>query len=313
VGEVDRREATRRRGLQLDADGRRERATLTRRAALAAAAIPLTAAAPRLPRVVSLNPCLDAILVRVADRSQIAALSHYSRDPDGSSILAIARTLPSTYETAEEVVALRPDLVLGSVHADRATQAALDRMGIRSERFDVPDTLAGSLAQVRRLGAVVGHPERGEALARSIEAAVAAAAPPPAERTSRPPLSALVFQPNGLAAGKGTLMDEILARAGLANAAGRYGVTRWGNVPLERLLADPPQLLLAGQAAPDAPTWADRVGSHPALQSLAGRMHRVVFPERLLYCGGPVLIETAAVLARAREETLRITPRGGPP
>ncbi|MBS0408629.1 MAG: ABC transporter substrate-binding protein [Proteobacteria bacterium] len=274
---------------------------ITRRAALAAA-LPLAApslagAAARLPRVVSLNPCLDAILVRVADRGQIAALSHYSRDPDGSSIPDIARTLPFTYGTAEEVAALRPDLVLGSVHADRATQGALERMGVRSERFDVPDTLAGSLAQVRRLAAVVGHPERGEALARAIEAAVAAAAPPAGQRR----LTALVFQPNGLAAGQGTLMDEMLSRAGLVNAAGRYGVTRWGNVPLERLLADPPQLLLAGQPAPGAPTWADRVGSHPALKSVSAHMWRVAFPERLLYCGGPVLIETAAVLARARD------------
>ncbi|MGA0602744.1 ABC transporter substrate-binding protein [Caulobacter sp. KR2-114] len=269
---------------------------MTRRIALAAAGLALTGAAPHLPRVVSLNPCLDAILVRVADRAQIAALSHYSRDPDGSSILAIARTLPSTWGTAEEVAVLRPDVVLGSVHADRQVQAALERMGVRSQRFDVPDTLAGSLEQVRQVAAAAGHPDRGEALVRQIDAAIAAAAPRPGER----PVSALLFQPNGLAAGKGTLMDEVMGRAGLVNAAARYGVSRWGNVSLERLLADPPQLLLAGQPAPNAPTWADRVSSHPALRSLAGRMTRVTFPERLAYCGGPVLIETVAALAAAR-------------
>jgi iron complex transport system substrate-binding protein len=57
---------------------------------------------------------------------------------------------------------------------------------------------------------------------------------------------------------------------------------------------------LAGQASPGAPTWAERVLSHPALKALAGRMRRAVFPERLLYCGGPALIRTAAVLAAAR-------------
>jgi len=268
---------------------------------LAAAGLALTAAAPRPPRVVSLNPCLDAILVRVADRGQIAALSHYSRDPDGSSILAVARTLPSTWGTAEEVAVLRPDVVLGSVHADRQVQAALERMGVRAERFDVPDTIAGSMDQVRQVAAAAGHPDRGEALVRQIAAAIAAAAPTPGER----PVPALLFQPNGLAAGQGTLMDEMMARAGLANAAARYGVTRWGNVPLERLLADPPRLLLAGQVAPGAPTWADRVSSHPALKSLAGRMTRVAFPERLAYCGGPVLIETAQALAAARRAAER--------
>src|SRR4051794_24237649 len=40
-------------------------------------------AAPQ--RVVSLSPCLDVILVNVADRDQIAALSHFSRE-DTSTI-----------------------------------------------------------------------------------------------------------------------------------------------------------------------------------------------------------------------------------
>ena len=42
--------------------------------------------------------------------------------------------------------------------------------------------------------------------------------------------------------------------------------------------------------------------SHPALKAIAGRMRRVIFPERLLYCGGPTLIETARLLADARRQ-----------
>ena len=63
-------------------------------------------------------------------------------------------------------------------------------------------------------------------------------------------------------------------------------------------------MLLAGQAAAGAPTWADRVLSHPALDRISGVMHRQAFPQRLLYCGGPVLIETAQALARARRNVL---------
>ena len=37
---------------------------------------------------------------------------------------------------------------------------------------------------------------------------------------------------------------------------------------------------------------------------MSHRMRREVFPQRLLYCGGPVLIETAATLARARRNVL---------
>lgn len=262
----------------------------------ASAAAKLAAAgAPR--RVVSLNPCLDVILVQIADRTQIAALSHYAREDYGSTIAPLARTLPFTYETAEEVITLRPDLVLTGRHSSLATRNALARLEIPTALFSVPNTIAESLDQVREVAALVGHPERGEALVQRIETALAAAAPKP----GTPPLSALVFMPGGFASGPGTLMDDMMRRMGLENAATRYGLRRSMSVPLELVIADPPDILLSGEPYPGAPSWAERVMEHPALDNVAGGMQRATFPERLLFCGGPVLIQTAAALSRARE------------
>lgn len=275
---------------------------LTRRTAVGGLAFGLAGAAPARPqRVVSLNPCLDVILFHVAQRRHIAALTHYARDAQASTLAEAARAIPITYETAEEVVALRPDLVLMSEHSAPATRQALARLRIPTAMFDVPQTVAASLAQIRQVARLIGQPARGEAVVAEIEAALAAAAPPP----GAPKLTAIVYQPNGFAAGAGTLTDEMLRRTGFENVAARYGLGRWGNIGLEQIIADPPQVLLAGQPAPGAPTWADRVLSHPALKRIGDRMQREAFPQRLLYCGGPVLIETAAALARARLNVLR--------
>lgn len=263
-------------------------------AGLSASALPAAAQAPQ--RVVSLNACLDVMLVHLADRRQIAALSHYARDPDGSTIAALANTLPFTWESAEEVISLRPDLVLASRHSAPATRNALQRLGVQTERFSTPKTVAQSLDQVTRLARLVGHPERGAALVARIRAALAAARPAPGERS----LTALIYQPNGFSPGPGTLADELMTVAGFENVARRYGLKTWGNVPLERLLADPPDVLLVGEASKGARSWADRVMTHPALRVLDGKMRQARLPERLLYCGGPVLIEAAAALASAR-------------
>jgi iron complex transport system substrate-binding protein len=266
-----------------------------------AGAFGLAAAAPAGPRrVVSLNPCLDVILVRVADRAQIAALSHYSRDQHSSTIASLAATIPQTYGGVEEVFALTPDLVLLSRYAPAATRAAFARLGVETAVFDLPSTIEQSMAQVTDVAARVGRPERGARLRRRIEAALTAMAPPAGAR--RP--SALVFMPGGFASAEGTLMDAMLRRAGFDNAATRYGLRQSGDVPLERLIADPPDVLLAGEAYPGAPTWAERVVRHPALARVEGVMTRAAFPERLLYCGGPVLIDTAAALVRARTAAL---------
>ncbi len=60
----------------------------------ACAQAPAREAAPAAPRIVSLNPCTDAVLVEVADPQQILALSSYSSDPASSSMdLAVASAL----------------------------------------------------------------------------------------------------------------------------------------------------------------------------------------------------------------------------
>lgn len=252
-------------------------------------------------RIASLNNCLDAMLAHLADRRQIAALSHYAREPQGSTVAEQAKTLPFTFESAEEIIALRPDLVLASQHSALATRNALKRLHVPVHRFKVPKSVDESLEQVRQVAGLIGHPDRGEALVGRIEAAIAASAPPPGARR----LQALIYQPNGFAAGPGTLVDEMMTHAGFENVARRYGLKTWGNVGLERLLADPPQVLLAGEPAPGARSWADRVMTHPALTSISGRMRIVRVPEKLLYCGGPVLIETAAAMTRARVQALK--------
>jgi iron complex transport system substrate-binding protein len=273
--------------------------------ALVAAAVGLAMAiagsatgAPR--RVISLNPCLDGILLQVADPGQIAALSHWSRDPGQSVIAAEAKRFPFTWGSAEEVVARRPDLVLVSGAGDVALNAVLPRLGVREESFAVPETVAQSLAQVRRVAALVGHPGRGEALAMRIQAALAAAAPRPGEAR----LAALVFEAHGFASGPHTLVDELMGDAGFDNMAPRYGLRRTGEAPLDVLAADPPRVLLAGRLAPGEPTWADRVLSHPVLRALAPRMRRESFPQPLIFCGGPSIIRAAAALVQARENAL---------
>ncbi len=251
-------------------------------------------------RVLSLNPCLDVILVHVADRDQIAALSHYARDPDTSTIAEIARTYPVTFESAEEVMAFAPQMVLASRHSALATLNILRRVEIQTELFDEPLTIAESIAQVRRVAELVGHRERGEELVARIEAAIATVTP----LDNASPVPAAIFQRNGFSPGTGTLLDELLGRAGFINVAARYGAT-WGNIPLEELIAGPPAVLLAGEIRPNMPTWADRVLRHPALRRLEGRMTRATFPDRLLYCSGPVLIEAAAALGEARASMRR--------
>jgi iron complex transport system substrate-binding protein len=244
-----------------------------------------------LPRVVSINPCVDAVLMQVADPRQIAGISHYSQDARASSIpLDVARRFRATSGTAEEVIALAPDLVIAGSHVAPSTIAALARLGIPVIQIGVPESIAESRAQVQTIAAAVGRSARGAQLAARIDAAVAAA------KGEGVPIAALIWQGGGMVPGAGTLASELLQVTGFRNVSADHGLKAWDVLPLEPLIARPPQLLLSVGAQGQE----DRMLRHPVLDHLEGRIAVRPFPERLLHCGGPTIIDAVSHLARIR-------------
>lgn len=248
-----------------------------------------------LPRVASLNPCSDAILAEVADPAQIAALSHYSRDPRSSSMdPALARRFPATRGTVEDVLELRPDIVLGTSFTDPATARAYARLGLRLERIGIAHTVEESRAQVRHIAALVGQPARGEALVARIDRAIAAAAPPPGR-----PVPAVIWQAGGIVPGDDELIVDLMRRAGFANFAADRGLGQADLLRLEQVLSSPPEVLFIVGEGAHTGEGSDRLRFHPALDRLDAGTRQPLDP-RLLYCGGPTIIAAAAHFARVR-------------
>lgn len=239
----------------------------------------------------SMNPCVDAILLRVADPDQILSISHYSHDPRAASVdVRIARRYPANFETAEEVVAVRPDVVLLGPHVAPATQDRIRALGIRIVTAGVPNSIAQSDQQVREIARAVGFPARGDALVARIDGALAKAKPPRAS----PPIPAIMRQGGGLVPGTGTLADDLLAATGFRNLSADYGLNMWDILPLEVMMARPPRVVLSDLAGGQGK-------GYQLPQGVKG-MHLADFPDRLLQCAGPNLIEAADRLARIRIE-----------
>ena len=106
-------------------------------------------------------------------------------------------------------------------------------------------------------------------------------------------MSALLWQPGGIVAGRQSLVAQLLEQTGFANHAANEGLEQADYVALEQVLAAPPQvLLLAGS----------EVGQrHPVLDRLS-QTQRADFDPALLYCGGPTIIRAAQRLRHIREK-----------
>ncbi|MEO0642991.1 MAG: ABC transporter substrate-binding protein [Pseudomonadota bacterium] len=251
---------------------------------------PSDASPPDRPRpsFVSLNPCLDEILVEIAAPEQILALSHYSRQPGGSRMdPGVAARFAATGGTAEEVIALAPDIVLASSFIAPSTKSALERAGLRVESFASPRSIAESAQQVARIGEIGGRRGPAQALASAIMTL-----PRSRSRGRRGGPSALLWQPGQIVAGQQTIINELIREAGFASYAAERALEQADYIALETLLSDPPDLLLIA---------GDSIGQrHRALRALAGTRVEM-FEPTLLYCGGPTVIAARARLRDARK------------
>ncbi|WP_338244160.1 ABC transporter substrate-binding protein [Aurantiacibacter hainanensis] len=248
---------------------------------------PRSAAAER-PSIVSLNPCADAILAEIAAPGQVLAISHYSHDPDASSMLADeAARFASTGGTAEEVLALAPDIVVADAFIQPATRSALEQAGIVVETLGIAGSLQDSLDQVAALGEATGNPERAAVLARKISDSWQA------HEWSGDPATALLWQQGGIVGGEGSLAHALMMQSGFASLSVARGLGQGAYLPLEEVLADPPRVVItAGD---------ERAFDHPAMGFASDMAHQELDPN-LLYCGGPTIPRALTRLAEIRRQ-----------
>ena len=252
------------------------------------------------PRVVSINLCVDQLIVPLADPDQILGLSPYARDRQRSGVAEAAARFPLLSGTAEEVLALKPDLVLSGRFTKRATREILKSHGARLVELDAVRSLGEAKAQLREIGRLLGHPDRAEAAVARIEAA--------AERTRAVAPGHLVVLPlqrRGWVAGAGTLLGSLLQEAGLVPGIQGRGLGRF--MTLEEIVARRPDLLVVSEAGESAEDQGSALLLHPALATLYPPERRIVLPDSLnLFCGGPAL---ADALDRLATEIRRAVPR----
>jgi iron complex transport system substrate-binding protein len=249
-------------------------------------------------RIVSLDLCTDQLLIELADPQRIAAITHLAGDPSVSAIPEKARGFAVTRGAAEDVLAHDPDLILAGPFGVSPTISLLRRLQRQLVVVPLAEDLDGVRTAVRTVAQAIGEVERGEAMLADFDRALAALAPPPNARRPR----ALIYQVNSIVAGPGSLADAVLRAAGLDNMAGVYRLTRKGQVPLERLLAEPPELLVLASRSDEYRTAAADNLRHPALISLRREHASLELPWQLWLCGTPHILAAIDKLAAARRQ-----------
>ncbi len=242
-------------------------------------------------RIVSLDYCADQYVMQFAPRPHVAALSP-DAGKDFSYLRERAAGVATVRPRVEDVLALRPTLVVRSFGGDAGIDAALADAGVEVVQLGYPQTLADVRDEMVRLGTALGAAAEAKALAAKFDARLAALPPINARPT------ALYMTPGGVTTGGGSLIDEMMARAGLTNFERSAG---WNALPLERLASDRPDIIVAafyGEAGADSDQWS--AARHPIAAAQLRDRPVARLSGASVSCGAWVMLDAVEAMAQTR-------------
>lgn len=228
---------------------------------------------------------LDDIVLGLVPPERLVGIDHLADDPNSSNIVGIAEQIPVKLNqpSAEQVMALRPNVVFLDAGRDAAVAESLRDLGIRVVACEKPRSADEVRAAVRLVAGALGEEEKGAALIAAYDAECQALADrvagiPPTERKT-----VLVISMSPTFGSKGGLFDHLCTMAGVVNGAVEIGLEAGQSLTKEHILAVNPDVLIV-------PVWNDH-GSYdidkfnreylddPALQTVqAIRTQRIVRP-----------------------------------
>ena len=223
-------------------------------------------------RVVSQTVGTDEILLALADPAQIAALSHLSRDREFSLTAREAAEYPALKSSdAESVMHFRPDLVLVASYTETPTMALLRRAGVKLIIVEHFESLEDVYANIRAIGAALGHPDRAEKLIQTTKERVAELG---RKLQGVKPVRVLAVSTYPFTAGSQTTFQDLCDHAGAVNVAAEAGLVGHASTPDEKLLTWKPEMLIVSDT--EGPDVAARLREMPAYRNLpalkAGRL-----------------------------------------
>jgi iron complex transport system substrate-binding protein len=197
----------------------------------------------------------------------------------------------------EMILGLKPDLIIQDAGRQEAMPGLdqLRRQGVPVAVFH-PTTFDKLFSVVQRLGVLTGQPERAEVLIRDMQTRLAAVAERVQGVNSRPKVFFEIRYPDLLGAGDGSMVNDVIARAGGVNCL--TSPKKIVRLNLEAVIAADPEVYVV-QQGPMNPN-PEPVASRPHFAILravqAGRV--LVVDEQLYSRPSPRAVEAVAQLAR---------------
>ena len=220
----------------------------------------------------------------------ILALSPDAQAPF-SYMREAAKGLPSVRSSAEDVIVLKPDLVIRSYGGGPQAAKFFERAGIPVVNIGWADDIEGLKTVTMDVATALGAPDKGKAIVNKMTTRLNAL-----EKREHKPM-ALYVTPAGTTSGPGTLIDEMIVAAGLENFESSPG---WRSLPLERLAYEQPDMIAAAffdTNKTERHGWSAM--RHPIAREQMKNLPTVDLKGSWMSCGAWFAIEAVEALAQS--------------
>ena len=245
-------------------------------------------------RIVSLNLCADQLLMALLPPERLIGITQLASDPEASYLYQEASQFHQHSSRIEDIMALKPDLVVAGEFTAQPTNQLLEELGYNVIKLGLPATSDGIFQQVSFLGQQIGEPARAEALILKLREELTRITALQEKKHKR----AVVYYANGFTAGRHTIVNEILEMAGLINIAAELNLDFIAPLSLESLLVSKPDVLLLGRLNENTDSLAHQVLRHEAINRYTElrQVQKIMVPDRYWSCAGPSSFAAASYL-----------------
>lgn len=251
--------------------------------------------------IASMDYCADQYVLALADRDQIQALSK-----DAASVFSffqdMATGLPTTRGSAEELLTLRPELIVRQWYGNTQLDSLLETVGTQAFPLGYTPDADAAFKRLRALGSQIGREEEAKQFIAKRQAARDALL-----RAPKSSLKALYVTPSGYTAGSDTRVEAIIRAAGFETVSGQYNMRSWQPLPLETIVQSPPDLLIASFFDLKTPPSQWSLSRSSIISELFSRVPVLELPARYLSCMSLFEVDAALELRR-QAETKQLLP-----
>jgi iron complex transport system substrate-binding protein len=244
-------------------------------------------------RIVSLSPSVTEILFAIGAGAQVVGVTEYCNYPPETATRTKVGGFSGITVNVEQIVILKPDLVIVSGEMHERIIALLDGLGIKSFAVE-PSTFAQVYTTIETIGRLTGHEAGASRVVAAMRAKIMRAQAQRGNR-ERPGVFWELTDDPLMSTGGGTFINEAISLAGGRNIFEDLS-ERWPMVSAEQVLLRSPAWILAGDdhsAIIDPQVFARRPG-WSALPAVRDK-HVALVSADMLYRYGPRLAD--AVLA----------------